>query len=274
MDIIALEEEIVAMEAKLERSRRYLEASLKEEQALSEATSAASENVSLTSKVQDVEPGAQSMEQGYVTLKGVSNWQPGTVNDQELSFHYIGSCPKACLVLSFPLIDPNHVALKASIKPELFLQHGTKSFKRPPTVASFLQHQVSNLCNRTNQHLLDSPKQIGSLLRTLEWQLGRMEHTASELASLIRRYHAVLQLSDDSSVVQLEVEFAGRSGSKMLRAIFDITDAYPFAPLSVCLDTFEEKVDVESMRKMLIKNAKPGCGYLSRTCGVIEAFTV
>lgn len=273
MDIASLESEIQEMEAKLERTRAYSESAAKEEQVLSGVTTAVSENITLTNSLKEEEPAAESMEQGFVTLKGITKWKPAVLNEQELSFHYIGPAPKACMTVSFQISPSKSVKCTASVQPKLFHQHRARGSKRSPTMPSFLQRQVAAFCHSIEQQQLDSPKQIGSFLRQLEWQLGRMEHTASELATLIRRYQAVLQLSDDSSTVQLEVEFAGGSGSKKLRAIFDITDAYPYAPLNVCLDTFEEKVDVESMRKLLLKNAKPGFGYLSRTFDVIAAYT-
>ena len=261
------------MEAKLERSRGYLESAAEEERVLSDVTAAVSDNRTLTRRLREVEPAAEDMEQAFVTLKGITKWKPATLSEQELSFHYIGPCPKACVALSFQVSASNNVECSVSIQPKLFHQHRARGAKRPPTMPSFLQRQVATLCDSISQHRVDSTKHIGSFLRQLEWKLGRMECTASELATLIKRYQAVLQLSEDSSTVQLEVEFAGHSGSKKLRATFDITDAYPFAPLNVRLDTFEEKVDVETMRKFLIKNAKPGFGYLSRTCDCIAAFT-
>jgi len=272
LEMATLEDEIREMEAKLERSRGYLESATKEDQMISAVTAAISENRSLTNNVREMETVAESMEQGYITQNGISRWEPSRLDEQELSFHYIGPCPKACIAVAFPMSNPSSVTCSATVQPKLFRGSGAQSSKFPLAVTGFLQRQATIICQSNNKIRLCSPKLIGQFLQQLEWQLGRTERTASELAALIRRYRAVLQLSDDSSTVQLEVEFAGRNGSSKLRAVFDITDNYPFAPLNVCLDTFGEKVDVECMRKLLIKNAKPGFGYLSRTCAVVEAY--
>lgn len=136
---------------------------------------------------------------------------------------------------------------------------------------TFLEQQAASLCAMTCNEQLDSPLEIGPFLRRLEWLLGRMEYTASELAMIQHRYKATLSCGS-SSPPRLEVEFPSSAGTAKLLATFELSDAYPFSPLSVCLDTFEAQVDAQAIQKLLIKNAKPGFGYLSRTCDVIAAY--
>lgn len=274
IEIATLEDEIREIQAKLERSRGYLESATTEEQMISAVTAAISQNEILTNSVREMEPVAHSMEQGYITQKGISRWEPSRLDEQELSFHYFGLSPMACIAVAFPMSNLSRVTCSVTVQPKPYRGRGAEipASKFPPAVAAFLQREATIVCHSSDKIRLASPKVIGNFLQQLEWKLGRTERTASELAALIRRYRAVLQIADDSTTVQLEVEFAGRNDSSKLRAVFDITDNYPFAPLNVCMDTFGEKVDVESMRKLLIKNAKPGFGYLMRTCAVIEAY--
>lgn len=232
-----------------------------------------SERLNLTDKASLLEKVAESAERKFMIAKGCWRWEAASLGEDELSFDFISIFPKACIHISFSLIDPNGVPCSALVQPTLFREsRASRSAKIPPNVISFLHRHVSNFCLSINQTRLNSPKSIGSFLQLLELRLRRSERTAVELAALVRRYHGILQLSVDSSTVQLEFEIASRDGIPKLRAIFDITDNYPFAPLRTCLDTFGEQVDVEHLRKLLIKNAKPGFGYLSRACSLIEAF--
>lgn len=273
MEIATLENDIKELGAKLDRTRGYLESATDEEQNVLESTSAISEKLALTDSARLLENEAESMERKYRIAKGLRRWEPSSLTENELKFCFVGPCPKACIQITFPLSDQNGVPCRALIEPALFRQHRARhSAKLTTKVMSFLERQVADVCHSINQTRLDSPKSIGVFLQKLELQLVRTERTASELAALARRYQAVLQLSDDSSTVQLEIEFADRSGFPKLRAVFDIGDNYPLAPLHTCLDSFGEMVDVEHARKLLIKNAKPGYGYLSRACALIEAF--
>lgn len=274
MTTASLEREVQELEAELQRSQGYLDAARKEKHVLVEIVDAVMSNRSLTKGVEDRQPAAEAAERGFATLKGVSKWKPTTLNGSELSFHYIGPCPKACIALSFKMASPASVKCIATVQPKLFQNHGSLRVKQLATAFLFLQNRVAALCDAVCQQHLHSRHEIGPLLRRLEWQLGRLERTTVELTMLKRRYHASLtpvQLAG-SSIFQLDIRFFGQSDVEKLRATFEISEAYPFCPLNVCLDTFEEQLDVEAMRKLLIKNAKPGFGYLLRTCDVIAAF--
>lgn len=262
------------MEAELRASEEYLGATKKEEQALIDVAEAVKHKRLLINEANEQEPAAESAESKFVTFKGVSKWKPKTLIETELSFHYIGPCPNACVALSFQVAPSVPVKCNATARPKLFQTHGSRTAKELASVTSFIQIRIEAVCALVRQQQLSSLHEIRPFMHNLEWQLGRIENTASEFVRLKRRYRAVLTLRQptDVSNFQLEIDFKCRSGSKKLRAAFDISDSYPFSPLNVCLETFDTLVDVEAMRKLLIKNAKPGFGYLSRTCDVIAAY--
>ena len=261
------------MEAKIKRTSGYLESATDEDKNVSAVTCAISEHLDLTGRAKETENEAESVERKYLIAKGCWRWEAASLGEDELSFDFIGVSPKACIHISFALTGANGVPCRALVQPTLFRASKARhASKFPPNVVSYLHRQVSDCCASINQTRLNSPKSIGSFLQLLELRLRRTERTATELAALVRRYEGVLQLSADSSTVQLEIEFAGLDGTPKLRATFDIADNYPFAPLGTCLDSFGEQVDVEHLRKLLIKNAKQGFGYLSRACSLIEAF--
>ena len=52
-------------------------------------------------------------------------------------------------------------------------------------------------------------------------------------------------------------------------ACFKIGESYPFDTLAIQLDGCNE---VRLLERHVLKNCKPGFGYLSRACDAIEAF--
>lgn len=272
--IASLEQEVNEMHAKLRLLQESLSAARNDVKVMGHVVDTVEENRFLTGTLTKRGPAAESAERSFVTLKGMSKWKPFIVSETQLSFQYIGLCPKSCIAMSFQISSLKPVKCVATVESKLFQNHGSLSAKQLGSVSSFIQARVNALCDAACQQQLQSPHEISSLLRSLDWELGRLEHTASELAQLKRRYQAYLTPAQlpNSSHFQLEIEFAGQSRSAKLRATFEISEDYPFSPLNVCLDTFDEQVDVEAIRKLLIKNAKPGYGYLSRTCDVIAAF--
>jgi hypothetical protein len=273
MTIASLEIEIKDMEAELLRSQGCLDAAIQEDQALEDVAGAILNNRTLTKSLTEREPAADSAERSFVTLKGVTNWKPSTIDEAELSFQYVGPCPTN-ITLSFQISSQSSVKCIATVLPKLFHKHGSRGAKQHAQVSSFLQTRAAALCAAVCHEQMHTPHEIGPLMRRFEWQLGRLERTSAEVATLKRRYQAMLTPSQlpDSSNYQLEIDFSGPSGPSKLRATFEISEEYPFSPLNICLDTFDEQVDVEAIHKLLVKNAKSGFGYLSRTCDVIAAF--
>jgi hypothetical protein len=213
---------------------------------------------------------AKTFEQKCNTLKGSVKFIPMVFDQNEFSFKYLGSSAKTALILSFNISSPSSVSIAAKVDPTLF--QGTQDANRLLSVSSFLQTRMKYLCDFMCQQVLHSTCDIPSYLRRFEYLLGRLESTAAEFAKLNERYFGKLSLSNiaNSSSFNLKIRFLSRTGLDLLGASFEISEAYPFSPLSVCLDTYDSKVNVETLQKSMIKNAKPGFGYLSRICDVVE----
>jgi hypothetical protein len=269
--IVSLEEEVAELEAQLDRARGYLESATTEHQLVVDITESASRHSLLSSEHDKLRLAAESSERKWATLQGLGKWKPATLNESQLSFKFVGPCPSASVVVEFQLYGSAPVQCKARIDPTVFPRDKSQKSVHIKSVASFLEVRTCATCALVSLERLENPVFIGAYLHRLAWMLGRLETTALELTMLQRRYKAVLTNTGKSNF-QLEVDFASRSGLAQLRATFELAEAYPFSPVGVCLDVFEGQVDVEGMRKLLIKNAKPGFGYLSRTCDVISAF--
>jgi hypothetical protein len=277
LDLISsVEREIEEMEHKIHRMEGYTAALTKEESLWLETENSLSNFLDLSHSYENAESAANASERNCSTLKGLMKWQPSRMSESELSFNYIGPFPKSCIFLSFTFAPSGTVSCTAEVKPDLFPKHSIGVGPRLLSVSNFFQQRVEEFCETVNKQHIQNTRHVGEILRLFEWQLGRLEQTSSELETLKRRYQAMLQPSKEtcSSEFNLEVYFSG-SGSvpAKLRATFEISRAYPFAPVSVYLEKLVDGIDDESLRKLLLKNAKPGFGYLSRICDTIAAFS-
>jgi hypothetical protein len=137
-----------------------------------------------------------------------------------------------------------------------------------------VQANIAMLIDSVNNKILASGRSIGEMLQRLEMLHGRLEMTANELFALQKRYGTMLEVDavGSKSDFLLSVNFTSLRGSMAMQATFELNTLYPFAPLNVSLDDRGGKVDVDLLRRQLVKNAKPGFGYLSRTCDTISAF--
>jgi hypothetical protein len=262
------------MESQLRRSKRYLDTTNEETRSLSEAVQAISLQFSLSQKRETIQRDARALSRKYKTTKGLHKWVPVNLTEDHISFHYVGPSPESSVELSFHPSSLEGVTCIAHVDKGIFQAYSSRLPSRVRIVSSFLQTRTASLTDEISSKTLSSPHQIGGVLRHFELLMGRHAQTASELVVLHRRYNAILAPSQiaRSPNFQVEVDFSSSSRSAKLSVAFELSDAYPFAPLNVCLDTFEGTVDVDELRRLLIKNAKPGFGYLSRTCDVIAAY--
>ena len=262
----ALEDEIKELEAEVQRARSSLDSSKRRHSIVVGFEDSVSHNETLSGSVISSKSSAVHREQDFAILNGLGRMKPTKMSEEQLAFQFIGPSPSACIVVSFDTSGPT-ITCKASVEPGLFGQYEGHTLKG---VSSFLQTNVTSICSATSERTLDTGEMIPGFLRELEWSMCRLEQTAAELSLLLRRYQARLICQDGLN--SLLVEFQGRKGGINLMARFLLTKAYPFSPVDVELDHFEGDIDMSGMQNLLIERAKPGFGYLSRTCDVIAAF--
>jgi hypothetical protein len=266
-----LDEEIADLEAELESLCGLNERSKVSLETAAGLVAEFSKQKGLSAALTDSKTEAAASERKYALVCGLSRFRPTRLSGTYLSFDFVGACPASCLAISFRLTESGQIACKAVEKPELFAKHKGKSLK---AASSFFMKHIPSICSKASKSILEEGCRIGGFLRDLEWALCRLEHTASELVMLQRRYNDVKLSNEDScgSSSLLQVEFVDRSGYALLSAKFEISRSYPFAPINVELAAYDGCVNVEGLQKYLINHAKPGFGYLSRTCDVIAAF--
>jgi hypothetical protein len=92
--------------------------------------------------------------------------------------------------------------------------------------------------------------------------------------ALQKRFDVTLERdpNGESAEFLVHVAFSDGKDNDVLVTSFDLNSSYPFGPLNVSFDLKEDEgLDLRYFQRQLMKNAKPGFGYLSRACDVISA---
>jgi hypothetical protein len=195
-------------------------------------------------------------------LNGMLRWNPVQLNST-LHFKLCGSYPESSVSLTFKLRQGGlPVSCRSKVDPTAYRQRAGVPPKLSQTAASCLKKCVGEILQKYTTAPIQCRTEIGPLLSLLDLRFGRLEHLAAELSDLETRYPANISFS--SAQLSFEVEF-----SKCV-ATFEVKATYPFEPTTVRIDVLEGKVDERKLKRHLIKQVKPGYGYLTRLCDCME----
>jgi len=136
-----------------------------------------------------------------------------------------------------------------------------------------MKSRRSLLTSVISNKVLHTGEEMQRLVRQFDWTLARVESTSRELNILQKRFGLSVEMdpNHDAAVFVVRVPFVGTLQNNLLVASFELNASYPFGPLNVSLEPGRSDMDLAFLQKHLMKNAKPGFGYLSRACDVIAA---
>jgi hypothetical protein len=270
----ALAAEIKGLEEQIARERAALETVQAKQHTAASFKKIFPVSLTLSEDMKQTRALAETLQNRFMSLNGMHCWSPLIVDESKIVVGFIGASPKTCIKVSFLIAKTGTITCQASVDSSLFRQRRGKKLKVTPATSLFMEANISTLIDFINNTKLVSGKKIGEMLQRLEMLHGRLEMTANEMFVIQKRYGTMLEADPvgSNSDFLLSVDFKSLCGSMTLRATFELNSSYPFAPLNVSLDDREGRVDVDLLRRQLVKNAKPGFGYLSRTCDTISAF--
>ena len=207
-------------------------------------------------------------EQSWENTRDLSKLKISCTSKTSLSFDYVGLAPLACVSIKLPIDTfPSH--FEVATNDSLFPRTKRPLIRRIKAALPFLAHWISQF-NSTSQKLPVSESSVLPLsVQMMNRFLSRMEACAFELSYIVQRYSASLVQDGDGALEGLDVSFAGKDAKVCV--FFSIPSTYPFGPVGVSLELLQGKFDIDDLRHVMIKNAKPGFGYLSRTCALIAA---
>lgn len=261
------------LESQIFQSKAKLEVLKEEKGAVSSQKDSISRKITLRKEMFDYRPLAASSRAKYSYAEGLGRWKPIELNLSESSFlfHFLGLVPNACVSIKFDTSGRQQgIQCRLSIDPRLFRRRKNTPMKLSGRSTDYLEREVRRIVVTASGERIDDTSQIGPQLQKLDWILGRIESTAIELTKLEQQTMMNMFVENDKMFVTVELEENRRGRS--LCGQFELTSSYPFAPLNVTIDVMEGDINVRSLQKRLIKNAKPGFGYLTRTCECIKTF--
>jgi hypothetical protein len=263
-----LEDEMRDLERQIEEAKDSLKATQAEQKDTTDELNATRKRQSLTNELSSSRPLAHSSQKDFLSLKGLHCWYPRSLQESSFSFVFLGLSRNTSTLVSFDVSNPD--AVKATTSPNTIRQMKRKTRIHHASISSFLTERMTQATRSLEKSRIDSPLEIGPLLQKLEWTIGRLDQTADEVENLRRRYQAQL-VRDFTISANLILSAVFSNADAKLEASFEML-SYPSSPLDVRFDVLEGTVDLDALRKLLVKNAKPGFGNLSRTCDVIAAF--
>jgi hypothetical protein len=214
-------------------------------------------------------PLAQSSQKEYLSLKGLHSWSPVEVGESRISVASIGHSRNTCNTLVYDISKTKEVAATIIMKTEVpeGMKKSLRKYSGP--ISAFLDANVQRLSDSLSGDSRQSASTVAQNIQSYMWSLGRLDFTAGELQGLLNRYKGKFLRTGARSFV-LTVDFEGRVSK--LSVDFEMALTYHSLPLEVNMDVWEGDIDFEGIRKALVKNAKPGFGYLSRACDIVSAY--
>lgn len=204
--------------------------------------------------------------EAITSLEGLQNWTLVQVEEDMVGIEFNGDMPELSFYLSFNLRQNGEVICKASDLTSVV--QSKKQTKYTTNVKSFFTQKVSNLRKNLSKRPLAGLSEICALIHHVDWYLGRLHLIGKELSLLEARYDGVLEKTSNSELFRFQISVLNNASGKVLNTIFELGDSYPFSfDIIISGD-----VDIIGLEKHLTKNAKPGYGYLSRTCDIISSF--
>jgi hypothetical protein len=208
---------------------------------------------------------SESSRARLLTLQGIVRWQHREQNKQRLHYHLSGCYPESSASLCFEIINDGSMgACHAKLDPAAFRHRAGLNGRLSRSAATYLKTSTGLLLKRFSR-ALNSSFEIGPALITLDWQVGRLEHLATELTALEARQEAKFSFANAKA---LEIEMPG------CLVTIELDAMYPFKSMTVRIDVLEEgkHLDVRALRRYVIRQAKPGHRYLTRLYDCLKTY--
>ena len=209
---------------------------------------------------------AQKNLESIASIEGVQSWRLVSADERNIAVEFVGSVPEASIRLDFSVSSSGLVTCNTSTLSEM--ESEKKQSRYTSNVKSFFKEKACALQETLLDSSLKSPSEICSVIHHVEWYLGRLDIVGKELSMLEVRYNGKLKKLHGSDKYHLELSIPNKARGAIIETNFEFGDSYPFA-----MDAdISGDANMVSLENHLIKSAKPGFGYMSRSCDVIGAF--
>ena len=276
----ALKDEIQEIEEMIKRAYLQLEVEKSRLKAHNHRKDQLQLRSDLQQQCENLEKEALKAEKTWTMMRRMSVWELAGVNEEETVLSYVGSCSESCATVRFQLDRSGILVSTATNNPTLFKYKG-RQVPLPSSIHHFWSFHNEALCSAISVAGRETPATQKKVLRSNAWTRCRLEAICSELGVLHRRYNASIKaITKESKVTNFSVHVKfSRAGSNVaLHASFELNKSYPHGSLNTQIEQLQERdnskdsINLERLKEVLAKNAKPGFFYLSRTFAVLSAY--
>lgn len=266
----ALEEEIALIEAQLSEMDSELQGLEQDEKELEQSTSLLRKALGVATRCNRLRANTLSSQKDFLSLRGMHSWLVGNISEVGMQFTTLGSCPQTCSTWNLGGMTTENISLALTLSAvgSYARSHKKSLYQYKGAIVGFLDVCVQRMARIASETTLRSPSDVGGYIQKYAWFMGRLDLTAKELYVLQRRYRAKL-MRTGSETFSLAIDFQSSAGKVAVE--FEIDPLYPSLPVDVRLDLIDGHVDLDVLRKSLVKNAKPGFGSLSKACDILHS---
>ena len=199
-------------------------------------------------------------------VEGVHNWKLVHADESQITVEFLGNVQELSFRADFSISSTGEVRCKTS---NISNSNRKGKTKYTSSVKRFFAERVETMRKELSASNLTSSSDICNIVNHTEWLLGRLDIIGKEISMLELRHSGTLQRAQNSLMYYFNLSIKNKPKGICVNTTFDIGEWYPFA-LDIVISSND--VDVNALERHLIRNAKPGFGYLSRCIDVIAAF--
>ncbi|KAG7355840.1 hypothetical protein IV203_000526 [Nitzschia inconspicua] len=262
-----LEKEIRSIESKVTMLECDLETLDAEEIDSKVERARLSDLCQFATKFDDVRQCTEESQKTYLSLRGLHSWSLGSMGEVEMNISMMGTCSQTTSMLSYNWEEPDRI--RAKVTTFSGATHTASQFRYHGPLSLYMDMHMRLLAQRVERQFIDDASAIAKHVRKCSWMIGRLDLAAREISVLQKRYKATLTRTHRDSF-SLRMKFEGNSSS--VEVEFPLDPMYPSFPVEVRLELISGSLDFEELRKILIKQSKPGFGSLSRACDIVDSF--
>jgi len=261
-----LEFEIERIEADIKVAEEELRSKKNTNSVIDSFVEATKEKDLLRSELNRDRSFAQKNFEAVISIEGIQSWKLVSANETNIAVQFIGIVPEISFRLDFDVSSAGTVTCQTSPLTSDATQK--KQARHTSNTIVFLKERWLALQKNLSASSLKSPSEISSVIHHIEWYLGRLDIVGKELSILEVRHNGHLKKSPDNDNYHLELSVLNKARNTIVETVFEFGDTYPFL-----MDVdISGDVNIISLENHLTKTAKPGFGYMSRSCDVIAAF--
>ena len=226
----------------------------------------------ISTELHSVQNKAERSREKLVSIEGLLLWDIKNIENSNLNISYKTIVPEVNLSLHFEKNDLSRFRCNAHLeKVESKQTFKTRSRNElSPGIRGFSNAQLNSYCDEIKKADLTSMGDIKAKLNVLEWKIGRLNDIVRELKWLEKTHFSEVMNKNEVFLVSLQISNHDRT--KILGMEFEINTSYPFTPMEITFNHLLGNIEIDSLKRQLLKTAKPGFGYMSRTCGIISSY--